>query len=265
MLSDGRLALIPLFIGFAIDGLLAGQLAALLQLIGVMTALIVISVIRRAYDTRVFGTVRVALGASQTVRAPDLPVSTQNARLGMGRELVDFLEVDLPQAMAALVQLVISVIVLASYAPALGLAAAGALIAMMMIYALFHRHFYRLNGQLNLQAERQVGILASCDPRRLLAHLSRLRGIEVRISDAESILYGMIFVVLLGLVVFNLWYATLTLAFTPGSIFSIISYSWEFVEAALALPMTLQGWSRLSEIIDRINQPTQVNTAQPDD
>ncbi len=75
----------------------------------------------------------------------------------------------------------------------------------------------------------------------------------MRLSDTESFLYGAIFIVLLGLVVFNLWSATTVLSITTGTIFSIVSYSLEFVESALVLPVTLQGWSRLSEITKRIN------------
>lgn len=247
------IALIPLFIGFAIDGLLTKDTTALFQLVAAMAVLIAISVIRRAYDTRVFGTVRVEVGKAQAARIPDLPVSKLNARLAMGREMVDFLENDLPLVMAALVQLIISIIVLFAFDSVLALAGAGAVVTMLLIYALFHRQFYRLNGHLNQQAERQVGILETCKPQRLLLHLSRLRSVEVRLSDTESILYGAIFVVLLGLVVFNLWYATTSLPITSGTIFSIVSYSWEFVESALALPVTLQGWSRLSEITKRIN------------
>ena len=47
---------------------------------------------------------------------------------------------------------------------------------------------------------------------------------------------------------------------TAGRIFSIVTYSWEFVESALVLPLTLQSWSRMAKIIDRINKiddPTQ--------
>jgi hypothetical protein len=101
--------------------------------------------------------------------------------------------------------------------------------------------------------KRQVGILETRKPQSLSTHLTRLRRIEVRISDTESIVYGAIFVVLLGLVVFNLWYATANLTITSGTIFSIVTYSWELVDAALAFPMALQGWSRLSEIMQRIN------------
>lgn len=247
------IALIPLFIGFAIDGLLENDTTALFQLVAVMAVLIAVSVMRRVYDTRVFGTVRVEVGKVQAARAPEQPVSTLNARLSMGREMVNFLEIDLPLVMAALVQLLISVIVLFAFDSMLALAGVGAVVSMLLIYALFHHRFYRLNGHLNRQAERQVGILETRKPQRLFIHLSRLRRVEVRLSDTESILYGAIFVVLLGLVVFNLWYATTTLPITSGTIFSIVSYSWEFVDSALALPVTLQGWSRLSEITKRIN------------
>ena len=246
-------ALVPLFIGFAIDGLLANDTDALFQLIAVLAVLIVVSVIRRAYDTRVFGTVRVEMGKTQAARATNLPVSTLNARLGMGRELVNFLEADLPLAMTSLVQLIISVIVLYIFDPMLALAGVSAVATMLVIYSRSHGRFYRLNGQLNQQTERQVGILETSKPQSLSTHLTRLRRIEVRISDTESIVYGAIFVVLLGLVVFNLWYATANLTITSGTIFSIVTYSWELVDAALAFPMALQGWSRLSEIMQRIN------------
>ncbi|MEM7054249.1 MAG: hypothetical protein AAF446_06835, partial [Pseudomonadota bacterium] len=61
---------------------------------------------------------------------------------------------------------------------------------------------------------------------------------------------------------FNLWFAATELSITVGTIFSIISYSWEFVDSALALPITLQSWSRLSEIMRRLNTRTEPAGAQ---
>lgn len=247
------MALIPLFIGFAIDGLLAGTMRELWQLAGLVAVLIVVSVIRRVYDTRVYGIVRVEIGKAQAARSADLPVSALNARLGMGRELVDFLEHTLPEAMAAGVQLSIALTILSAFSPILALAGIAAALAMIVIYALFHRRFYRLNGALNQQTEKQVGILEGRRARPTYAHLLRLRRLEVRLSDTEAVLYGAIFIVLLGLILFNLWFATTELSITVGAIVSIVGYSWEFVEGALALPMTLQHWSRLSEIMRRLN------------
>ena len=54
-----------------------------------MAALIAVSVIRRIYDTRIFGTVRVKAGRTQATRASTQPVLKLNARLGMCRESVE--------------------------------------------------------------------------------------------------------------------------------------------------------------------------------
>ena len=250
-------ALIPLFIGFAIDGLLEKSTRELFQLAGLMAALIFVATLRRIYDTRVYGTIRVEAGGVLADRGGSLKVSALNARVAMGRELVDFMETTLPEAVAAAVQVVIAIAILFFFSPVFALAAAGAAILLAAIYALFHMRFYRLNGALNQQVERQVDILDQRKARSLRAHFLRLRRMEVRISDTEAILYGLIFVVLLGFILFNLHFAATTLTVTVGTIFSIISYSWQFVESALALPITLQALSRLAEITERLNGEVQ--------
>ena len=248
------MALIPLLIGFAIDGLLTGDITALAQLAAVLAGLIVISVIRRIYDTRVYGTIRVEFSKALAGRSDGVPVSTLNARLGMGRELVDFLEEEVPALMNSAVQLIISLIVLFAFHPVLSYAALAASILMIALYSCFHGRFYRLNAGYNHQAEKQVGVLQAKSPEAVLCHLRKLRRFEIKLSDTEAYVYGAIFTVLLGFIVFNLWFAATHIETTVGTIFSIISYSWEFVDSALILPVTLQGWSRLSEIMERINK-----------
>ncbi|MEM8682263.1 MAG: ABC transporter six-transmembrane domain-containing protein [Pseudomonadota bacterium] len=253
LIETGLLAFIPLFVGFAIDGLLSDSIKELLQLAALMGLLVVVAVIRRAYDTRVYGTIRVELGKAQVERSSALPVSALNARFTMGRELVDFLEHTLPEAMAAAVQISIAVAILFVFSPALAAATGVAALALLVIYGSFHRRFYRLNGALNSQTEKQVSTLEQRQPESALRHLLRLRRMEVSLSDTEAVLYGSVFVVLFGMILFNLWFAATALEITVGTIFSIISYSWEFVDSALALPVTLQSWSRLSEIMRRLN------------
>ncbi len=247
-------ALVPLFIGFAIDDLLAGELGELQGLATVLAALIAVSVVRRVYDTRAYGTIRVELGEELIGRSAYIPISSQNARLGMARELVDFLEEQAPALMNSVVQLIVSFIVLFAFHSALAVSALAGAITMIAIYAAFHRRFFRLNADYNQQSEKQVRILETMSPAGILSHLTAIRRIEIRLSDTEAIVYGAIFTVLMGFLLFNLWFAATNLETTTGTIFSIIAYSWEFIEAALVLPVTLQGWSRLSEIMERINK-----------
>lgn len=253
ILSETALTvLIPLFIGFAIDGLLGGEPQPFVHLAALLVVLTLIGMVRRIYDTRVYGTIRVELGKTLASRFSNLPISSLNARIGMGRELADFLEDTLPSAIGGVVQFVVSAVLLFYFSPTLALSACGALFGMISIYALFHTTFWHWNRALNEQLEHQVRILEQRRDRPVLVHLKRLRRFEVKLSDTEAILYGTIFILLIGLVLFNLWFATQNLDATPGAIFSIVSYSWEFAEAALTLPVTLQSWSRLSEITTRL-------------
>ena len=126
---------------------------------------------------------------------------------------------------------------------------------MVFIYALFHRRFYTVNSAYNEQHEQQVRFLQEVELTPLKRHFDKLMKLEVKQSDYEALLYGMVFVVLLAMIAFNLWYATLNSTITAGTIFTIVSYSWEFVEASVVLPVTLQSLPRLAEITQRINSP----------
>lgn len=254
LVEVGLFALTPLLIGQAIDGLLGDDFTAYWQLGGVLAGLIVLGTARRLYDTRAYGFMRVQLGKALVARSPDLPVSRLNARLDMGRELVDFLETEAPESMTAVVRLGAALLILASFHTTLALVCAAAFAAVLLIYGLAHRRFYRLNQALNERMEQQVGVLEARKMPRLGAHLLGLRKSEVRLSDTEGLVYGLIFTVLLGLVMFNLWFATQEIEITAGRVFSIVTYSWDFVESALILPLTLQSLTRLSEITTRINQ-----------
>jgi ABC-type bacteriocin/lantibiotic exporter with double-glycine peptidase domain len=253
-IENALLALIPLLIGFAIDGLLAGNIDDLLNLAAVFLLLIVISVVRRIFDTRAYGSIRIALGLEVDDHHKKELVSIRNARLNMARELVDFLEEDVPELFTAVIQLSVAIIILAFIEPTLAYSAVVLLVVMVGIYAGFHQRFYRLNIAINNQAEQQVSILNQNCNKGLKQHLCNLRSQEVRLSDADAILYGLIFVFICLFILCNLSLSSTLVGITAGTIFSIVSYSWEFSESAIALPMTMQKLSRLNEISQRLNK-----------
>ena len=254
ILETAMLALFPLLIGRSIDGLLAGDLTAFQQLASAMAVLLVVATGRRIYDTRAYGSMRVALGQAQAYRAGEEAVSVTSARLLMGRELVDFLEREAPMSITGVIQVAVAIVVLLTFHSALALSAAAAAGAMLGIYALFSRRFFRLNADLNQQSEAQVRELESRGPAHIAAHLLGLRQHEVRISDTESVVYALIFAALLAMLAFNLWFAAARTDATTGEIFAIVTYSYEFIETSVILPMTLQSLTRLTEITARINK-----------
>lgn len=254
------LASIPLFIGFSIDSLQAGNVDDLMWLFMSLMLLTLISVVRRIYDTRVYGSMKVALGLKVDQRNQSLPLSVRSARLDMSRELIDFLEHQVPQLITSVVQIVVSLLVLTSFGGDLALSAMGVTVVMLVLYSFFHRTFYRLNQALNAQVERQVSVLDRNGRFRLALpkHLSLLRRWEVRQSDTEATLYGFIFAAISVFIVGNLWLAARMDGLSVGTIFSIVTYSWEYIGAALILPDALQGFTRLNEITARINNTSGV-------
>lgn len=256
-IENALMALIPLLIGFAIDGLLNQDSSDLINLGGVLFALVIASVLRRFYDTRAYGTIRVRLGAEVDKRHHKEQVSVRSARLDMARELVDFLEQDVPELFTAIIQLIVAIIILAIFDPRLAMSAGILLCCMIALYSCFHRLFFRLNSALNSQVERQINILSGQSCGGLYNHLRALRQHEVRLSDSDAILYGFIFLMICTFIIFNLWLCASIGDVTPGKLFSIISYSWEYSEAAIALPLALQKLSRLGEISQRLNNFSQ--------
>lgn len=250
--ENSLLALLPLFLGYAIDDLLTGGIHDLAVVASLLLGLTIIGVIRRLYDTRTYGSIRVAFASAVHDRHQHSDISTRNARLDMSRELVDFLENEVPELLTACIQILVTLTVLASFHSYLAISALTMTVVMITIYALFHKRFCRLNTALNTRLERQVRSL-SRGPLSVRKHLHALRNVEVKISDTEAIVYGLIFLFISAFVIFNLWQATHLIDLSPGKIFSIISYSWDYVGAALVLPMALQSWTHLHEITHRLN------------
>ncbi|MEM6556545.1 MAG: ABC transporter six-transmembrane domain-containing protein [Pseudomonadota bacterium] len=248
------LVTLPLLIGRSIDGLLNDTWGPFYWLASAILILLLTSVGRRLYDTRAYGRMRVELGVAVANKAEMGQVSTTNARLNMSRELIGFLETEAPIVIMALLQVIVSLAVLFSFHGLLAATAGGATLAALIIYGLSSKRFFRLNGDLNAQSEQQVAALESRLKDAIGAHLMALRRHEIRLSDTEAIVYGLIFAVLLSMLGTNLWFAATQLAATPGQIFSIVTYSYEFIESAVMLPAALQSLTRISEITQRINR-----------
>ncbi|NRB03685.1 MAG: hypothetical protein HRU30_10530 [Rhodobacteraceae bacterium] len=251
--ETGLYALIPLLIGYSIDDLLNGRWAGFQALLILFAVLLAVSIGRRVYDTRAYGTMRVALGRAQFQRRAEAPISVANARVLMGRELVDFLEQQTPEAMSAFVQVIASVVILLTFNHMLALSAGGSAIAIVAIFGMATRAFFRRNAALNAQTEHQINALETRNLKKVSLHFLKLRKQEVRLSDLESFVYGIIFLVLLSMLSFNLWFAATQLDASAGDIFAIVTYSFTFVESSVALPMLMQSLTRLTEITNRIN------------
>lgn len=247
------LASLPLLIGWSIDGLLNDDFYPFFWLIVTMALLLATGIFRRLLDTRAYGTMRVELGAAVAGNKKNRHLSATNAQVDMSGELIDFLETEAPLLLTAIIHAIYSIAFLLTFHAVLAATATTAILASLLIYLLFGRHIFQLNGALNNQSEKQVAVLERTKGQDFRDHLSLLRWHRVRLSDLEALVYGLIFALLLSMLGFNLWFATTQTDASPGQVFSIVVYSYEFIESAIMLPMALESLTRIAEITDRIN------------
>src|SRR3954451_15797676 len=254
--ENGLNVLYPYLTGVAIDALLAGRWSGVAPLLIAWTIHLAVGLFRHVYDTRVFTLVYADLAADlvERQRAQGANAAHLAARVTLSREIVDFLQVDVPTVAASVVHFVGAVVMLFILNRWVGALALTALIPMALFTLWFSRVSLRLNAALNDRLEREVELVSRGSKAGVRRHFGhRLRFWRVRISDAEAKVWGGIEVVQIALTL-----AALALlaregsGVTAGATYAVLSYVWTYGESVNDLPTVVQKVSRLKDIASRL-------------
>jgi ABC-type multidrug transport system fused ATPase/permease subunit len=254
--ENGVNVLYPYLTGIAIDAVLSGAWAGVAPLLIAWTVHLAVGLFRHVYDTRAFTLVYADLAADlvERQRAQGANAAHLAARVTLSREVIDFLQVEVPAVTASLVNFVGAVAMLFVLNLWVGALALVALVPMLLFTFWFSRISLRLNAALNDRLEREVELVSRASNacvRRHFAH--RLRFWRVRISDAEAKVWGGIELVHIGLTL-----ATLALlaregsGVTAGVIYAVLSYVWTYGGSVNDMPGLVQKLSRLKDIASRL-------------
>ncbi len=106
--------LFPLFIGYAINDLIAGTYTGLINLSFLTIASLVFGMLRRFYDSRVYGKIYINLATSlvESEQKKDKDVSVISARVSLLTEIVEFFENSFPEIINSFLGLIGVVIIL---------------------------------------------------------------------------------------------------------------------------------------------------------
>jgi len=244
----------PLVIGIAINDLLAQSMRGTAFFVGLYVSGLLIGVGRRMYDTRAYTSIYTAV-ATDTIeqqRAQEVSTSAIVTRSSLVRELVDFFETDLPQGFTSTVGILGATVMLALFDWRLFVGCLVAIGVIYLIYCLSEAHIFRLNQHLNDELEQQVDVITRGPRPTIFAHFNSLARWRIKLSDTESVNFGLIDLVLFALVIFALFVSVQGANPTPGAIFSVLAYVLEFAEGVYVLPFIFQQMIRLREISQRI-------------
>ncbi|MEM6378571.1 MAG: ABC transporter six-transmembrane domain-containing protein [Bacteroidota bacterium] len=255
ILAEAVLAILfPLFIGYAIDSAINGSHYGAIQLGVLGLVSLIVGVGRRVYDSRFFAKIFQHIGSVAISKMEDNVSSKKAARLGMIRELVEFLENSFPELISSIIGLigVISIIATLNLNVFYGSLIATAIV--FLVYWLTSSKTIRLNKMSNDEMEKQVDVISKNEKEALEHHLKEMMHWNIKLSDLEATNFSISWIVLIIFLVAAIVISVNDGIVKYGALFSLIMYVFQYMENVLNLPLFYQNWLRLREIKERLEQ-----------
>ena len=245
----------PLVLGLAIDALLQQNWRGFLILCAVEAGILIVGVLRRLYDTRVYTKVYAEVGGQvvKVEQAKDAPMTQVSARANLVKEVVDFFEHDLPMAATSIIGVVGSLAMVLFLNGRVFLAALAAAVGTLIVFALASGRITRLNAELNDELEKQISVFETRRASMRRGHFLRLARTRVRLSDFESLNFGLTYAFLIAAILYGLFDSVTRQEASLGTVFAIVTYLTQFTQGVVILPYTYQQLLRTLEITRRLS------------
>ena len=244
----------PIFGGWAINAVIAGNVGRALLYALVVLIMWLIGAARRSLDTRTFTRIytQIAVPVVLEQRSRDVPHSAVSARVALSREFVSFFEEHLPIAATSLVSIFGACIMLLGIEPWVGVFAIVILLTFLRFLPRFAAASERLYYRLNNRLEQDNHYIKDGSDRQLWQHYSLVARLRVLISNREAVGYlsvGMAMSLLFG---FAFTLITLKGYGSAGHIYAVSTYLWMFAMSLDDVPRLVEQYSNLQDISRRV-------------
>jgi ABC-type transport system involved in cytochrome bd biosynthesis fused ATPase/permease subunit len=180
-------------------------------------------------------------------------VGVKSAHLGFLTEIVEFFENTLPELVNNFIGLVGAIVIIGVMDLTLLFGCLVVLIIVLIVYGLSSKRTMELNRGYNQELEQQVSVLSDYQPVLLRRHLQKLMRWNIRLSDLETINFSVVWLFMMVFLVTGIVFSIEHGMNHHGTIFSLVLYLFQFIEAAVIMPVFYQQGLRLREIIRRLN------------
>jgi len=244
----------PIFGGWAINAVIAGNVGRALLYALVVLIMWLIGAARRSLDTRTFTRIytQIAVPVVLEQRSRDVPHSAVSARVALSREFVSFFEEHLPIAASSLVSIFGTCIMLLVIEPWVGVFAIVILLTFLRFLPRFAAASERLYYRLNNRLEQDNHYIKDGSDRQLWQHYSLVARLRVLISHREAVGYLSVGVAMSLLFGFAFTLMTLKGYGSAGHIYAVSTYLWMFAMSLDDVPRLVEQYSNLQDISRRV-------------
>lgn len=245
----------PYFLGVAVNDIIKGSYHGLIVLSLVHFGWLLIGTLRHMYDTRTYTSIYTTL-VTRFLKGTGAQkdISKLSAHSTLSRELVDFLESDLPYVIEAAFNIFGSLVLLYFYNRTVVLLCLTMLVPVVIISFFYGKKVSLLNRLKNDELEKQVSVIAVGNEVAVKQHFTKLKNWQIKISDKEAINFGVIEILVLIIIASSLIVSSKMFGatFLAGSLIGIYNYVLKFVSGLDTIPYTIQKITYLQDITQRI-------------
>ena len=245
--------LFPLFIGYALDGAMNGTYLSVFQLGVLSLATLIVGTGRRFFDSRNYAKVYQKIGSEVISGLNEQDTSIKSARLGMIKELIEFLEFALPELINAVITLMGVIVIIATLNLNVFYGTLITTALILSIYWISSTKTLRFNKASNDEQEKQVEVISKNNEFELKNHLKKTMQWNVKLSDLEAVNFSLAWFVLTIFLVVSIVISVDAQLVQYGVLFSLIMYVFQYMENVINIPFFYQNWLRLREITYRLS------------
>ena len=254
ILENISFMLYPVFGGFAINKILAGEVQIALIYIFVIFGIWFVGAVRRKIDTAAFSRIyaHLAVNIIFNERQSINNTSTTAARVALSREFINFFEHSFPILFTSIISIVGSVFMLYFYEPIVATFCLLIIAVLSPFLPRYIRQNDRLYLRLNNRNEHEVHLIEHGTKTAVNRHYNLLSRIRIAISNREAM--GYLIVGSICALAFSL--AAYLLATKPtnaGYVFTVMNYIWTFAFSLDDAPRLIEEFSQLKDIGKRVN------------
>ncbi|MGL5955512.1 MAG: ABC transporter six-transmembrane domain-containing protein [Brevinema sp.] len=240
----------PLFIGKAIDGGIAGDYIPLLVMVAIYLCGILIGTVRRIVDTRIYSKMHFHLANQIFENSTEVSIS----RIELSADVIATINEDIPMFMESLIQIIGALIILAQFRISYLMVSLLLCIMITVIYSIITKRIFKLNRSLNNHYESYINSLVKYKTRVFLPYFRLMNLRRIQLSDLESAVYALLYLGILGMLIFVLIIESSKSMISTGDVFAVLSYVLQFEAGIGDLPYFYQKMIGTNEIIARFNE-----------
>ena len=248
--------ILPLLIGYAIDGVIAKNFFPLWTMIFFYAMGLIMSTIRRMIDTRTYS--HIHLDMAEAIMYDDEydedERHKQLSRVEMTADIIVTLNNEIPMFVQASIQIIGTFIILSRFSFSYFIAMTLVCVLAVIICAFSTKNIYHLNRKLNNNYEGYIDSITKNKNKSFSKYFHLMNERKIHLSDLEARIYGALLLSVLGLLVFVLVSESTKPNVSAGDIFSVMSYVLKFQADISFLPYLYQKIIGTKEIVNRIDE-----------